>query len=262
MVVTEGRPTFSGYQTARELTKAGIPVTVILDSAVGYKYVSISVLPAQALECNTLRWPPLEAIALINFRAMMEKVDLVLLGAEGVVENGGLINKVGSYQVSIVAEAFKRPVYVAAESYKFVRMFPLSQQGVPAHSINHYTRDILSRADHAYRPAMCPTSQMWGSRFSLLPHFLADLLESKNNQKPFESIQNISIPEGLTIENPSCDYTPPQFIRLLFTDLGISHVTALTSCPRKNRFFLSWTEFAPSTCIQNRYSTPIPHTRT
>lgn len=39
----------------------GIPVTVILDSAVGY---------------------------------YMERVDLVLLGAEGVVESGGIVNKV------------------------------------------------------------------------------------------------------------------------------------------------------------------------
>lgn len=44
-----------------ELTKLDIPTVVILDSAVGY---------------------------------IMEKVDLVLVGAEGVVESGGIINKV------------------------------------------------------------------------------------------------------------------------------------------------------------------------
>ena len=30
----------------------------------------------------------------LNFSYMMEKVDLVLVGAEGVVESGGIINKV------------------------------------------------------------------------------------------------------------------------------------------------------------------------
>lgn len=46
---------------ARALEKCGVPCTVILDSAVGY---------------------------------IMEQVDMVMVGAEGVVESGGIINKV------------------------------------------------------------------------------------------------------------------------------------------------------------------------
>lgn len=46
---------------ASELAKLNIPCTVILDSAVGY---------------------------------VMEQVDMVMVGAEGVVESGGIINKV------------------------------------------------------------------------------------------------------------------------------------------------------------------------
>lgn len=61
MVTTEGRPNCDGYQTAAELSKVGIPVTLVLDNAVGY---------------------------------IMEKIDLVLMGAEGVLESGGIINKV------------------------------------------------------------------------------------------------------------------------------------------------------------------------
>lgn len=48
----------------KQLEEAGIDVTLILDAAVGY---------------------------------IMEQVDLVLLGAEGVTENGGIINKVNCY---------------------------------------------------------------------------------------------------------------------------------------------------------------------
>ena len=48
-------------QTAEELMKAGIPVTLVVDSAIGY---------------------------------IMERVDFVLVGSEGVVENGGIINQV------------------------------------------------------------------------------------------------------------------------------------------------------------------------
>ncbi len=59
--MTESRPSNSGHKAVEILKQNGIPATVILDSAVGY---------------------------------MIEKVDMVLVGAEGVVENGGLINSV------------------------------------------------------------------------------------------------------------------------------------------------------------------------
>jgi translation initiation factor eIF-2B subunit alpha len=56
------------------------------------------------------------------------RVDLVLVGAEGVVENGGVINKLGTYQIALCAKALNKPFYVAAESYKFARLYPLNQQ--------------------------------------------------------------------------------------------------------------------------------------
>ena len=45
----------------------------------------------------------------------------MLVGAEAVVENGGVINKLGTYQIALAAKAHNVPVYVAAESYKFAR---------------------------------------------------------------------------------------------------------------------------------------------
>jgi methylthioribose-1-phosphate isomerase len=35
------------------------------------------------------------------YRFVMEKVDLVMVGAEGVAESGGIINKVGRSQVNV-----------------------------------------------------------------------------------------------------------------------------------------------------------------
>jgi translation initiation factor eIF-2B subunit alpha len=46
------------------------------------------------------------------------RVDMVLVGAEGVVESGGVINKLGTYQAALAAHAHNTPFYVAAESYK------------------------------------------------------------------------------------------------------------------------------------------------
>lgn len=53
---------------------------------------------------------------------------MVLVGAEGVVENGGVINKLGTYQIALCAKMLNKPFYVAAESYKFARLYPLNQQ--------------------------------------------------------------------------------------------------------------------------------------
>ncbi|XP_071944522.1 translation initiation factor eIF2B subunit alpha-like isoform X2 [Antedon mediterranea] len=96
--VTESNPDQSGKKMAKELELLGIPVCVILDAAAGY---------------------------------IMEKIDMVLVGAEGVVESGGIINKIGSYQIATCAKVANKPFYVVAESFKFVRLFPLNQQDVP-----------------------------------------------------------------------------------------------------------------------------------
>ncbi|XP_072000422.1 translation initiation factor eIF2B subunit alpha isoform X3 [Engystomops pustulosus] len=95
--VTESQPDLSGHM-AEALQNINVPVTVILDAAVGY---------------------------------IMEKVDLVIVGAEGVVESGGIINKIGTNQMAVCAKAQNKPFYVVAESFKFVRLFPLNQRDVP-----------------------------------------------------------------------------------------------------------------------------------
>ncbi|KAJ2345952.1 translation initiation factor eIF-2B subunit alpha [Coemansia erecta] len=143
--LTESRPDQSGLQAAEELRLLGVPCEVILDAAVSY---------------------------------IMEKVDMVLVGAEGVVESGGLINKIGTYQLAIIARAAKKPFYAVAESFKFVRLYPLSQFDLPT-----YRSDLLSFKD---KPA-----------------------------------GKVDWTTELVRSNPTLDYTPPDFITLLFTDLGV-----------------------------------------
>src|SRR2546423_3951400 len=63
--------------------------------------------------------------------ALATKADMVIVGAEGVVENGGIISRLGTYQISLLAKGMARPFYVASESYKFVRMYPLGQDDLP-----------------------------------------------------------------------------------------------------------------------------------
>jgi len=83
---TESRPWRQGLLTARDLSAAGIPVTLIIDSAV--------------------RWA-------------MKDMDAVFVGADTVCSNGALINKVGTSQLAAAAHEARVPFMVCAETYKF-----------------------------------------------------------------------------------------------------------------------------------------------
>jgi translation initiation factor eIF-2B subunit alpha len=130
----------------KRLHEMGVPGTYISDSAVAYH---------------------------------MSEVDIVIVGAEAVVESGGVINKIGTYQISIVAFAFNKPFYVAAESFKFSRIYPLGQKDLPFSNME--THPLSSQ-----------------------------------------------LPESTELSNPLSDYTPPKYIRLLFTDLGVLTPSAVS----------------------------------
>jgi translation initiation factor eIF-2B subunit alpha len=87
-----------GQQTVADLRDHNIPVATIPDSAVAYS---------------------------------LGTVDMVIVGAEGVVENGGIISRMGTYQLGVLAKSKGKPFYVVAESHKFVRLYPLSQFDLP-----------------------------------------------------------------------------------------------------------------------------------
>jgi len=88
---TETRPLYQGRKTARELKKAGIKVTMFVDSAA--------------------------AIALTKSQGTRD-VDLVLLGADAITKKG-VINKVGSGMFTQIAKSEKIPVYILADSWKY-----------------------------------------------------------------------------------------------------------------------------------------------
>ncbi|KAL0881542.1 hypothetical protein ABMA27_001381 [Loxostege sticticalis] len=143
--VTMSSPDNSGELMHKQLVAAGIDATLILDSAIGY---------------------------------IMEQVDLVMIGAEGVTESGGIINKIGTYGLGIAALELKKPVYVLTESFKFSRIYPLNQRDVPIEF-----------------------------------KYLSSVLKSGRD---------------LSKQHALVDYTPPAYITLLFTDLGILTPSAVS----------------------------------
>jgi translation initiation factor eIF-2B subunit alpha len=55
----------------------------------------------------------------------MSQVDCVFVGAEAVLENGGIVNRIGSFTIALCAKAHNKPFYVFTESLKFLKKFPL-----------------------------------------------------------------------------------------------------------------------------------------
>lgn len=72
------------------------------------------------------------SVAVIPFALLgtaITQASSVMIGAESVVENGGILSGIGGLQMSILAKSKGKAVYVVAESYKFVRYYPLKGEG-------------------------------------------------------------------------------------------------------------------------------------
>lgn len=61
----------------------------------------------------------------------MPQMTCVLVGAEVILDNGGILNRAGTSIVALLAHNYRRPLYVFAESYKFLRKNYLSQKDIP-----------------------------------------------------------------------------------------------------------------------------------
>ena len=89
VIVTETRPLLQGGRlTTWELRDAGIPVTLIPDSAAGAALVA-------------------------------GKADAVIVGCDRVAANGDTANKIGTYQLAVLARAANVPFYVAGPLSSF-----------------------------------------------------------------------------------------------------------------------------------------------
>ena len=102
------------------MAKLDVPVKLLIDSAVAYT---------------------------------MDEVDMVFVGADGVVESGGIIKMLGTYQIALVAHSMNKPVYVAAESYKVYQIlfFKISDQENYCFKISYFRRITLLHLSHSIK---------------------------------------------------------------------------------------------------------------
>jgi ribose 1,5-bisphosphate isomerase len=108
VIATETEPKHQGIRTAHELAEAGIPVTLIADSAVSF---------------------------------FMPKVDYVILGSDAVRKEGN-VNKIGSLNIAISAREFKKPYYVAASTLKLDRRQNIEIEMRPPAEVYHAMKGV------------------------------------------------------------------------------------------------------------------------
>ena len=94
VICTESRPLLEGREFAINLSNLGIETNLIID----------------ALSASFIR-----------------QADIVLVGCDAIYIDGSIINKAGTFLVSILAHKFDVPLYVAAESSK---IYPFSSYGM------------------------------------------------------------------------------------------------------------------------------------
>jgi methylthioribose-1-phosphate isomerase len=121
----ETRPYLQGARlTAWELTKDGIPTTLIADSMAGHMMAT-------------------------------GQVDLVVVGADRIAANGDVANKIGTYPLAVLARENGIPFYVAAPISTFDLSTPsgasIPIEERPAEEVTHHAGRLVAPSGVAVR---------------------------------------------------------------------------------------------------------------
>lgn len=168
----------------RKLRAKGVPVAIIGEGAVGYA---------------------------------MGMVDLVIVGAEGVVENGGVISRMGTYQIGVLARAAAKPFYVVAETHKFVRLYPLGQYDLPI------VQRVVEFTTNTGKEGEGKEGKKGGEEKGV-----AGEAPSQKSSVDTEGWKEyFSTAEGGERED-AVDYTPPDLVSALITENGVLTPSAVS----------------------------------
>lgn len=125
----------------------------------------------------------------------MSQITTVMVGAEGVVENGGIISRMGTYQLGLLARSGGKPFYVVVESHKFVRLYPVGQDDL----------------------GIGPGGRRGNEGVGGMLDFRTD-----------ETKENGSEQEEKRSREEAVDFTPPELITALITESGVHTPSAVS----------------------------------
>lgn len=165
VVCLETRPLYQGRLSARELAAAGVDVSLAVDSAAG---------------------------------SLLDKIDLVLVGADAMTGRGDLINKVGTFSLAQLARLHGVRFLCAAELYKY---------------------DPLTRFGRSEAIEQRAAGEVWGSGYYRQ--------EKRGKNKA------LRIPQHLKILNPAFDRTPAKYVSGYITEEGLMQPAYLVRVAEK-----------------------------
>jgi translation initiation factor eIF-2B subunit alpha len=159
-------------------------------------------------------------VAVIPYSALataLPLIDLVLVGAEGVVENGGIISRLGTYQIGLLARSAGKPMYVAAESYKFVRLYPLDMSDLPV------KQNLISFEPEDEEGDFSSSL----SKKDLPQHHDPEHANAAGDKQPLSSTEEKQSPAITRLED-AVDFTPSNLIAALITENGVLTPSAVS----------------------------------
>jgi ribose 1,5-bisphosphate isomerase len=147
-VVKETRPRQQGHITAEQLRDAGVPVTLIVDSAA---------------------------------RRYLDEVDHVVVGADSIAADGGVINKIGTSGLAVNARERGVPIMTAAQTIK------LHPETLTGHTVEIEMRSEDEVIEPDTREAVGDIT-VENPAFDVTPPRYMDAIVTEHGQFPPESI--------------------------------------------------------------------------
>lgn len=156
---------------------------------------------------------PVACIPYSALAAALPLIDLVLVGAEGVVENGGIISRLGTHQIGLLARSAGKPMYVAAESYKFVRLYPLGMSELPVRQNIIKFEPVDEEEEEEVRAVMHGKEKKDGA---------------ETDESDAAAMAKGSQGKEITSLEDAVDFTPPNLIAALITENGVLTPSAVS----------------------------------
>jgi len=147
-IVKETRPRKQGHITARELTEMDVDVTMVVDSAA---------------------------------RRYMNEVDHVLVGADAIAADGGVVNKIGTSGLAVVARERGVPIVVAAQTLK---LDPATMTGNAVEIELREEREVIEDSERADIGDIAVANPA----FDVTPPRYVDAIVTERGQFPPETI--------------------------------------------------------------------------
>ncbi|KAI0489747.1 translation initiation factor eIF-2B alpha subunit [Xylaria cf. heliscus] len=126
---------------------------------------------------------------------IMSKVDIVIVGAEVITAQGGIISRLGTYQIAKLAKIDGKPFYVAAEQHKLGQTYPSDQFSFACGNYQQNPLDFCSSKTRTNDTAKAETE----------------------DEKLAREVRSAS----------PLDYTPPDLITSFICDHGVKSTVAM-----------------------------------